>query len=125
MQLDTPRRADRTLLRPFVLLVLRTRPRHGYQLRAELHGFGLPEPDLPALYRLLEDLEAARLVQSTWVAGCGGPARRVYRVTSSGTRQLRRDAQALSELSGALSRFNREWMALDARLAKRRRGARK
>ena len=108
------------MLRPWFLLLLRTRPQHAYSLMAELHRFGLATPDWPTLYRLLHDLETAGLVRSVWAPGDGGPERRVYRVTGAGTRQLRRDAQALRELSADLSRFDAEWRQLEKRLARRR-----
>jgi DNA-binding PadR family transcriptional regulator len=81
----------------------------------------LPEPARPTLYRLLRDLEGSGLVRSTWEASAQGPHRRIYRVTSTGTRQLRRDARDLHALSSDLRRFSRAWRALDARIGRRRR----
>lgn len=121
MPIATPARTQRSLLRPWVLLLLRTRPRHAYELMADLRELGVPQPDPGTLYRLLNDLHEAGLVRSAWEPSRAGPDRRVYRVTAGGTRQLRRDAQALDELAADLRRFAAEWRTLDARLAKRRR----
>jgi PadR family transcriptional regulator PadR len=72
-----------------LLTALATRPSHGYAiaetLRARSDGaFDLPEGTLyPALHRL----ERARLLSSKW-AEVGGRRRRVYQLTSKGTRAL-------------------------------------
>ncbi len=121
MPIAPPVRTQRSLLRPWVLLLLRVRPRHAYELMDDLRELGAPHPDPGTLYRLLNDLNEAKLVRSMWGPSPAGPDRRVYRVTASGTRQLRRDAQALEELSADLRRFAAEWQPLDAHLAKRRR----
>lgn len=119
--LPTPRRLDRTLLRPWVLLLLRDRPGHGYDLIERLRSLDLPDADGPALYRLLKELEDGGLVRSSWAPSGTGPSRRVYRVTGKGTRQLHRDAEDLRTLSADLRRFARGYRALRTRITRRRR----
>ncbi len=119
--LPTPRRLDKASLRAWTLLLLRTQPGHGYDVSAALARRGLPEPDRAALYRLLRALEDDGLLRSTWHPGQVGPDRRVYRVTTKGTRQLRRDAEAMAAIRGDLGTFIGEYDVLSDRLAKRRR----
>lgn len=103
-----------------MLLVLRDRPGHGYDVGERLRALDLPAADGPALYRLLNELEAGGFVRSSWAPSDSGPSRRVYRVTGKGTRQLRRDAEQLSDLSADLRRFAREYRTLSARIGRRR-----
>ncbi len=89
-------------------------------MKAGLRGRGLPEPDGPALYRLLRELEADGLLRSDWYPSDEGPARRVYRVTGKGTRQLRRDAEAMAAIHADLTVFMAEWQLLSGRITRRR-----
>jgi DNA-binding PadR family transcriptional regulator len=72
-----------------ILAVLAAEPAHGYAIIAELKrrsagAFSLPEGTVyPALHRL----ERAGLLSSTW-SEAAGRRRRVYRVTSTGRREL-------------------------------------
>lgn len=115
------RRLDRALLRPWVLLLLRTQPAHGYAVAQRLVELGLPRPDGPSLYRLLKDLEKDGLLHSKAAPPSGGPQRQVYRVTAKGTRQLRRDAEAIKTLASDLRCFAREYEALRRQLDRARR----
>src|ERR671910_344288 len=77
-------------IEPAVLLLLRERPRHGYDLVDNLPalvGEGATI-DLGNLYRLLRGLEAERLVSSSWRADAPGPAPRGYDHTPAGARPL-------------------------------------
>lgn len=118
--LPTPRRFDKSSLRAWLLLLLRSQPGHGYDVIAALRIRGLPDPGGPALYRLLNELEDAGLVRSDWQSSAQGPERRVYRVTAKGTRQLRRDAEGMAAMQVDLAAFAGEYDMLSARLAKRR-----
>ena len=79
-----------------LLLLLRERPAHGYELVTGL-GELLPgeRVDLPHLYRILRALEADGLVRSEWHADAPGPARRTYELTDDGRRLLDAWAAAL------------------------------
>jgi PadR family transcriptional regulator PadR len=91
---------------PSILLLLRERPLHGYELierLPELAGEG--RIDVGNLYRLLRALEAEGLVSSEWSAELPGPAKRTYELTSEGRRLLDRWAEALRQAQGDVQSF--------------------
>lgn len=94
------------VVEPGLLLLLRDRPAHGYELVAGL-GDLLPgeRVDLPNLYRILRALEADGLVRSEWRADAPGPARRTYELTADGRRLLDAWASALELTRGRLDSF--------------------
>jgi PadR family transcriptional regulator len=91
---------------PAILLLLREGPKHGYELLERLpelssdHG----QIDLGNLYRLLRAMEAEGLVRSVWQSDAG-PPRRVYRLSSAGTRLLDGWANSLRDMTGTVNRF--------------------
>jgi poly-beta-hydroxybutyrate-responsive repressor len=98
---------------PSLLLLLRERPLHGYELidrLPELAGEG--RIDVGNLYRLLRALEAEGLVTSEWSAELPGPAKRTYELTPEGRRLLDRWAEALREaqqdVQNFLDRYDKE-----------------
>jgi PadR family transcriptional regulator, regulatory protein PadR len=70
---------------PAVLLLLRDRQAHGYELLDQL-GELLPgeRVDMGNLYRVLRALEEDGLVSSKWDETSPGPAKRVYRLSGAG-----------------------------------------
>jgi PadR family transcriptional regulator len=91
---------------PSILLLLRERPLHGYELierLPELAGEG--RIDVGNLYRLLRALEAEGLVSSEWSAELPGPAKRTYELTPEGRRLLDRWAEALLEAQSDVQSF--------------------
>jgi PadR family transcriptional regulator len=95
------------LVEPALLLLLRERPRHGYDLLENvpvLVGDGT-EVDLGNLYRLLRTLEAEGLVSSQWDVEAGGPARRIYTLTPAGTQLLEAWGTALRATGGVIKTF--------------------
>ena len=91
---------------PAVLLLLAAGPRHGYDLKERLATLpGGDGADVANLYRLLRQLELEGIVRSSWDTGGGGPARRVYRLTTSGRRLLDEWADELRRLEGATRAF--------------------
>jgi len=91
---------------PSILLLLRERPLHGYELierLPELAGEG--RIDVGNLYRLLRALEAEDLVSSEWSAELPGPAKRTYELTPEGRRLLDRWAEALREAQSDIQSF--------------------
>ncbi len=103
-----------------MLLILRAQPGHGYDVIAALRERGLPRADGGVVYRLLRELEDGGFLRSDWQASSSGPDRRVYRVTAKGTRQLRRDADAMAAIRADLDSFAAEYAVVSARLGKRR-----
>jgi poly-beta-hydroxybutyrate-responsive repressor len=81
---------------PALLLLLRERPAHGYDLIERLPELtGEQRVEMGNLYRLLRALEDEGLVSSEWDAGSPGPAKRRYALTDAGARLLDQWAEAL------------------------------
>jgi PadR family transcriptional regulator, regulatory protein PadR len=81
---------------PALLLMLRERPAHGYELLDALPLLtGETRVDMGNLYRVLRALEEDGLVRSEWQADAPGPAKRTYELTSEGRRLLDEWATAL------------------------------
>ncbi|RLD93685.1 MAG: PadR family transcriptional regulator [Aquificota bacterium] len=84
----------------WVLVMVAEGPVHGYEILTRLREAGIPlNPG--TLYRTLRTLEAQGLVESRWVM-CGGPARRLYRITPQGWAHLRELRDLLQEQKRAL-----------------------
>ena len=82
---------------PAVLLLLRERPAHGYELLEALPPLtGEARVDMGNLYRILRALEEDDLVASEWHADAPGPAKRTYELTDAGRRLLDEWAKALT-----------------------------
>ena len=79
-----------------LLLLLRERPAHGYELIERL-GDALPGEriDMGNLYRVLRALEDEGVVASEWRDDVPGPAKRMYELTDTGRELLDRWAVAL------------------------------
>ncbi len=92
---------------PCLLLLLRERPGHGYDLLARLPAVLGEEAGvgLGNLYRILRALEIEGVVASRWDAGAPGPARRTYRLTSAGGRLLDQWAEALRRTRTDIDHF--------------------
>ena len=96
---------------PALLLLLRERPMHGYELLERLPEVTGDEArvDVGNLYRVLRALEDEGIVTSEWSAELPGPARRTYELTEAGRRLLDRWAEALRDaghvIDGFLSRY--------------------
>jgi poly-beta-hydroxybutyrate-responsive repressor len=81
---------------PALLLLLRERATHGYELLEALPSLtGEARVDMGNLYRVLRALEEDGLVTSRWEAGTPGPAKRTYELTAEGNRLLDEWAAAL------------------------------
>ncbi len=77
-------------MQPCLLLLLKQRSAHGYDLIQILPEFGFNERSLDpgTVYRNLRRLEEDGLVISHWDVGDGGPAKRLYRITDEGEEML-------------------------------------
>ncbi len=99
---------------PALLLLLRERPHHGYELIERLPEVAGAETrvDVGNLYRLLRALEAEGVVTSEWSAELPGPAKRTYELTDDGRRLLDRWAASLRDaqnvVQGFLNRYDEE-----------------
>jgi poly-beta-hydroxybutyrate-responsive repressor len=105
---DVTARIER-FVEPSILLLLRERPMHGYELLERIGELAPPERrgrvDLGNLYRLLRALEEEGIVSSAWNADLPGPARRTYELTDAGARLLDEWAQALRRAREGLDAF--------------------
>jgi poly-beta-hydroxybutyrate-responsive repressor len=91
---------------PSLLLLLRERPLHGYELLERIPELGVEgRVDIGNLYRLLRALEDEGLVRSEWSAELPGPAKRTYELTDDGRRLLDRWAEALARAQGTIGTF--------------------
>ena len=92
---------------PALLLLLRERPRHGYELLELVPEIARQERrvDLGNLYRALRALEEEGVVTSEWESGQPGPARRTYALTDAGRRLLDDWAAALAGAQATIAAF--------------------
>jgi PadR family transcriptional regulator PadR len=89
-----------------LLLLLRERPAHGYDLLERLPALtGEERVDVGNLYRVLRALEEQGLVASEWDETLPGPAKRTYELTAAGRGALDRWAVALIETRTHIDRF--------------------
>jgi len=76
-------------MQPCLLILLKQRSSHGYDLLQQLTEFGFSERlDPGSVYRTLRRLEDEGLVTSHWDVGEGGPARRLYSLSDEGEEML-------------------------------------
>ncbi len=90
---------------PVLLLLLRDWNAHGYELMQKLVAFGFPSIDQGNFYRTLRQLEVDELVSSEWDTSAGGPAKRIYSLTSSGEQYLQLWADSMGQYQKMLDQF--------------------
>ena len=91
---------------PALLLLLRERPAHGYDLLERLPELtGEQRVEMGNLYRLLRALEEEGLVSSEWDAASPGPAKRRYSLTDTGAKLLDQWVDALRSSQERTTRF--------------------
>jgi len=91
---------------PALLLLLKERPRHGYELIELLPELsGGDRIDVGNLYRFLRALESDGIVESEWHGDLPGPAKRTYRLTDAGVALLAQWAEALGRSRDEISAF--------------------
>jgi PadR family transcriptional regulator, regulatory protein PadR len=91
---------------PALLLLLRERPAHGYDLLERLPELtGEQRVEMGNLYRLLRALEEEGLVSSAWDESSLGPAKRRYALTAEGAQLLDQWVEALRRSQDRIARF--------------------
>ena len=90
---------------PAVLLLLRERPAHGYELLERTEELAGEPIDMGNLYRVLRALEEDGIVTSAWRDDAPGPSKRIYELTDEGRRLLGGWADALRANQGLVSSF--------------------
>jgi PadR family transcriptional regulator PadR len=78
----------RHFVEPCLLLLLRERPSHGYELADRLRALGFVDGDAAGVYRTLRSMERDGLARSAWRSSAAGPARRTYHLTPDGLAAL-------------------------------------
>lgn len=92
-------------LRSAILLLLRERESHGYQLKNMAAELDLDAYlNTSSTYQILRRLSADGLVSSCWNMSERGPARRVYALTDLGELHLERSLPELGELTAAVDK---------------------
>jgi PadR family transcriptional regulator, regulatory protein PadR len=96
---------------PALLLLLRERPMHGYELLERLPEVAGRDVrvDVGNLYRVLRALEDEGIVSSEWSADLPGPAKRTYELTAVGRRLLDRWAEALRDAQQVIESFQHRY----------------
>lgn len=94
-------------MEPCLLLSLRGRRAHGYELTEKLKAFGFEgtSADMATLYRTLRHLEEQGVVVSAWEEGSQGPPKRVYELTEAGQALLRDWVRTIKANRSRLDRF--------------------
>ncbi|MEV0400131.1 helix-turn-helix transcriptional regulator [Actinoallomurus sp. NPDC050550] len=100
-----PAGEPRNFLQCCLLLLLRERPAHGYELLERLKPFGIAEGDPGHLYRRLRSLERQGMLCSKWEASEAGPRRRTYYLTERGEALLGTWAGVLAETRALLDYY--------------------
>ena len=92
-----------------MLLLLRGRSTHGYELLEQLPELTGERVDMGNLYRFLRLLEAEEVVRSEWRDDLPGPSKRTYELTEDGRALLDEWARALGDarerIDGFLTRY--------------------
>ena len=98
------------LTEPALLLLLRDRPAHGYELIESLAELAPGRPiDMGNLYRILRSLEGDGLVDSSWDDAAPGPAKRIYVITQSGRRVLAQWVEAFTKIEHQIEQFRKRY----------------
>jgi len=90
---------------PAVLMLLRERPVHGYELLEQLPELTGERVDMGNLYRFLRLLETDGIVRSEWDDRAAGPSKRIYELTDEGRALLDQWASALRDSQTRLESF--------------------
>ena len=90
---------------PAVLLLLRERSAHGYELLEQLPELTGERVDMGNLYRFLRLLESDGIVRSDWDDQAPGPSKRIYELTGEGRALLDQWAGALRDAQARIDDF--------------------
>jgi len=109
-------------IQPSILMGLRRKPSHGYEIIQTIQEFGFVEGQAPPgmIYRHLRDLEAAGLVISSWRTEGTGPATRVYELTPEGEKALALWAEYMGQQAQKLMNFIKVYRKTQETFSRRR-----
>ena len=113
----SPARRER-YLQPSILLGLKQKDSHGYELIQSIQELGFIEGQAPPsmIYRHLRQLEEDRLVSSEWKTEGSGPARRIYSLTEEGQEVLAAWIDYMARQAAKISRFIARYHGTKGRL---------
>lgn len=97
--------APKNFVMPVLLLLLKDWNAHGYELMQKLMQFGFHSLDQGNFYRILRQLEKDELVISEWDTTSGGPAKRIYSITTDGEHYLELWADSMGQYQKVLEQF--------------------
>lgn len=95
----------RDYLTAWLLVMLKDRHLHGYEICKELRSSFDVAADTGSVYRLLRALERDGYIVSRWVRRSQGPARRIYALTQLGHEALLRWSVLLAQYRSTLDTF--------------------
>ena len=102
---DVAAELPRHYLRACLLLLIRSGPAYGYNLREQLIELGVIQNDWGRLYRTLRMMEREGLLLSCWENSESGPCRRTYHLADKGDAELDRWVQSMTVAQGLVERF--------------------
>jgi PadR family transcriptional regulator, regulatory protein PadR len=100
-----PRSTPKNHLVAWLLVMLKDRHLHGYEIMKELREKFDVVSDPGTIYRALRQLERKGYIASRWDPNDQGPARRVYTVTDEGRAALQLWGLALEQYRTNLEQF--------------------
>jgi PadR family transcriptional regulator PadR len=100
-----PKGTPKNYLMAWLLVLLKDRNLHGYEIMKELKAKFDVVADPGSVYRALRQLEREGDISSWWDPRDQGPARRVYTVTDAGLAALRAWSVALEHYRSNLDQF--------------------
>jgi len=118
---NSPIRLPRELLNPWLLLLVRLAPTHGYDLHERLRVLGF-RVATSSVYRGLRQLEADGLVRSEWRSSTEGAAQRVYSLTPKGRRSLKQSVRTFADARDSFGLFVRQYEKATVNSSRGRKG---
>ncbi len=102
-------------LSAFALLLIAERPRHGYEIAAELRKIGFPIMGIGhmgTVYRTLSSLEASGFIIPEWDTSVS-PPRKVYRITPVGMEYLRGIEVEIESMRTLMDEFVKRYRGIE------------
>lgn len=90
---------------PMILVMLREWNSYGYELMEKMTTFGFTTMNPGTFYRMLRQMEKDGIVSSCWDTSEGGPARRMYSITTAGEAYLKYWADSLDRYQRLMDTF--------------------
>jgi DNA-binding PadR family transcriptional regulator len=108
-------RRGQLLFEGYILLLIKEKPSHGYELAKQLTDLGIHLPGIGAmgnLYRILAVYEENGFISSAWKTEAIGPAKKEYQITEKGEAELRFISDNLSTLRNRIDDFLKKYQGV-------------